>query len=213
DVFQFQSDGLVQIFEGRIGIEVKPEWGTAGFKEHMRGNAISALLRRCTWGFGEEPVGLMSEMALGINEKMDRFRDLKLADSISDDELGEYQKLEKGLQRHGLVLQYEQEEFFDFMKKRHERGLVFPATHPVTRSQSQQAGRASRWRVRERTSSRGRPGWARAVVRCPTPAIPFPRCRRCSPLRRVPHSSQARWPHVHWMRWRRIRGRLAPLKR
>lgn len=157
NVFQFQSDGLVQIFEGRIGIEVKPEWGTADFKEHMRGNAISALLRRCTWGFGEEPVGLMSEMALCINEKMDRFRDLKLADSISDDELNEYQKLERDLQRHGLVLQYEQEEFFEFMKKRHERGLVFPSTHPVTRSQSQQADEASREILQEITSSGFRP--------------------------------------------------------
>ncbi|WP_315922861.1 hypothetical protein [Mesorhizobium sp. SP-1A] len=157
NVFQFQSNGLVQVIEGRIGIEVKPDWGTAGFKEHMRGNAISALLRRCTWGFGDEPVGLMSEMALGINEKMDRFRDLKLADSISTDEWDEYHKLEKELQRHGLVSQYEQEEFVEFVKKRNERGLVFPSTHPVTRNQFMQSEEASTEIMREIMTSSFRP--------------------------------------------------------
>jgi hypothetical protein len=40
NVFQFQSNGLVQVIEGRIGIEVKPEWGTAGFRDHMRGTQL-----------------------------------------------------------------------------------------------------------------------------------------------------------------------------
>lgn len=157
NVFQFQSNGSVQVIEGRIGIEVKPEWGTAGFKEYMRGNALSALLRRCTWGFGDEPVGLMSEMALVINEKMDRFREFKVADSISVDDQAEYEKLERELQRHGLVSQYQQEEYVEFLKKRQERGLVFPTTHPVTRCQIEQAEEVSQEIIREIMSPGLRP--------------------------------------------------------
>lgn len=157
NVFQFQSNGVVQIIEGRIGIEVKPEWGTAGFKEHMRGNAVSALLRRCTWGFGNEPVGLLSEMSLDINEKMDRFRNFKVAESVSANDQAEYQQLEQELQRHGLISQYREDEFVELLKKRYERGLIFPSTHPVTRSQSEMVEAASSEIIQELLSADLRP--------------------------------------------------------
>lgn len=157
NVFQFQSNGLAQIIEGRIGIEVKPEWGIAGFKEHMRGNALSALLRRCTWGFGDEPIGLMSDMSLDINDKMDRFRNFKIAGSIAADDQIEYQQLERELKSHGLVSQYEDREFMDFIKKRRERGLMFPTTHPVTRNQFMQAEEASEEIIAEIVSRDFRP--------------------------------------------------------
>jgi uncharacterized damage-inducible protein DinB len=96
-------------------------------------------------------------MALDINEKMDRFRDFKLADSISAYDQAEYEKLERELQRLGLVSQYQNEEFVEYLKKRAERGLVFPSTHPVPRSQSQQADNASREILQEITSSVFRP--------------------------------------------------------
>lgn len=123
-IFQLAHDGERFFYEGRIGEDVRPEWGKPGLAEAMRGEALAGFLRYPSWGFGAEPVALGWHMSLEFAEAYDRYRTLALEDDRDEWDEREHGDLRKRMAGEGMDQIDRDPSFRAYLKEMAQRGLV-----------------------------------------------------------------------------------------
>lgn len=135
-VFQMDHDGERFVFEGKVGEDLRPEWGAPELATKLRGCAFSSFLRQPVWGFGTEPVGIGWHMSLPFAEAFDRYRDLALKDKRDEWEEGEHAVLLKRMSAAGMANVDRDPAFRSYLKEMDGRGLVpRSVAMPETRAQ------------------------------------------------------------------------------
>lgn len=147
-VMQYRFDGDdTFLFEGRVGEDLKPEWGAPDMKARTAGNSLMAFLREPVWGFGTEPMSLPSSMRLDFLDRLDEYRELELQAARTEEGENRLRRLEPEMRSQGMALRDEDyREFLDVMRV---RGEIQPASQPMTRAECERLERISREIVEE----------------------------------------------------------------
>jgi len=144
-IFQLSHDGERFLYEGRIGEEVRPDWGKPGLAAAMRGEALAGFLRTPTWGFGDEPVGLGWHMSLEFAEAYDRYRTLALIDGRDEWDEREHEELLKRMSDEGMNQLDRDPAFRAYMKRMDGLGFIpRSVAMPETRTDLARRNRAAR---------------------------------------------------------------------
>ncbi|MCV9964590.1 hypothetical protein OIU34_22120 [Pararhizobium sp. BT-229] len=135
-VFQLASDAPESFlrYEGRIGGDIRPEWGNPGIIEATRGRSVSSFLRLPVWGFGAEAVRIGSTMHLDVQDMSNRHRALHFADRSPSEE-AEYTRLSAFMKREGLNDFGRHPDFEEALRRLMEAGYPTEDGTPLTRSQ------------------------------------------------------------------------------
>jgi hypothetical protein len=135
-IFQLASDRPESFlrYEGRLGVDIRPEWGDPGILEATRSNSASAFLRIPTWGFSAEAVRIGSTMHLDVQDMSNRHRSLHFADRSPSEEV-EYTRLSAFMKREGLNDFGRHPDFEEALRRLMEAGYPTEDGMPLTRSQ------------------------------------------------------------------------------
>lgn len=140
---QVDQDGIFQcswdqdrfVYEGRLGEDLRPEWGAPTMAGRTRGHALRQFLREPVWGFGDEPVSLPWQMPLGFAEQFDEYLRLALLDEKSDEETAAHAELRKRMATEAMDNVDRDPMFKGMLRGLKERGLLRLAAMPMTRDE------------------------------------------------------------------------------
>lgn len=132
-VFQYHRQVDAYEYEGRVGIDLKPEWGAPDMKDLTAGRSLMAFLRQPVWGFGDEPICLPSTMRLDFLKKFDDYRSLDLANDRTADDEARLQTILPEIMAAGMVIK--DEGYRAYLSEMKARGLLVKASSPRTKVQ------------------------------------------------------------------------------
>ncbi|MDW9481154.1 hypothetical protein GOB57_21140 [Sinorhizobium meliloti] len=121
-------------YEGRVGTDIRPDWGHPSMIASTKGFSATAFLRLPVWGFGEEPIRVGSTMHLDVQDMMSRHRALHFAVRTPSEE-AEYAKLSTFMRRAGLNDFGRHPDFEEAMQKLMHAGYAAEDGTPLTRSE------------------------------------------------------------------------------
>lgn len=136
-IYCFDGAAGTLAYAGKLGVDIRPEWGSPGMVERTRGCQLDSFLHEPLWGFGDEAVGLRSTMRLDVNSLVDRHSMLWILETPTPQQAREVEELERQLHPQGLGRGFRDDNFKAAMKVYHQR---FPdlvtrsSSTPVTRS-------------------------------------------------------------------------------
>lgn len=139
DLWWFESvdaaPGHVMMFAGRSGFERRPELGSVDMVESMRGEAMTAMLRKPLWGFGDEPYGLPGTMRLENYRKLDRYHTLFFIEERSSEEQAEFEDVREFVKMAALNTIEKDAQYREFVREMRAQHPEFNSHKPMTADQ------------------------------------------------------------------------------